>query len=180
MEGSASSFRSRGPDILPVRDYGKEKEDKIPLIWNPEHVGRRLVHAMRVVRALPDTSKPGSGNGFWPEYTYEWGDLLAQQQTEEIEKKAGQAARNHVRFVPSPVDISHMELLLFRVVPHVAKQSAVVSRAMLGWAMAREKRMDMSVIHRRLDVGKRKFWSLRSQGLTYCNTWLNDNWIKPW
>ncbi|WP_166304242.1 hypothetical protein [Bradyrhizobium sp. 2S1] len=81
-------------------------EDIPPTIWDGPHVGKRLSEAMRTLRMLPMQAVAGYG-GSWPAYSYEFEDLLAQQEQGELEKT--QRMQNRTRIMPSYSDVTRME-----------------------------------------------------------------------
>jgi hypothetical protein len=81
-------------------------EDSPPTIWDGPHVGKRLSEAMRTLRMLPMQAVAGYGRS-WPAYSYEFEDLLAQQEQGELEKT--QRMQNRTRIMPSYSDVTRME-----------------------------------------------------------------------
>ena len=73
------------------------------------HVGIRLVEAFQALRKLPVSQGPRMfGNG-WPAYVYDWADQLAQQGSDEDQKKQTEIEQNRTRLLPSAEDIARME-----------------------------------------------------------------------
>jgi len=83
--------------------------DDAPGVWSGLHVGRRLTEAMRTLRMLPLGLSSGYGST-WPPYCYEWDDLVAQEQTAELERT--QKLQNRTRVLPGIVEIGRMEIAI--------------------------------------------------------------------
>jgi hypothetical protein len=81
----------------------------LPVVWDADHVGLRLTEAFRTLRLLPAPRPNGYGRA-WPAYTYEFADLLAQQEQGELERT--QRLQNSVRPSPSLSEITAMERAL--------------------------------------------------------------------
>jgi hypothetical protein len=81
-------------------------DDIPPNLWNGPHVGKRLAEAMRTLRLIPMPAVAGYGAA-WPAYSYEFEDLLAQQEQGELEKT--QRMQNRTRVLPSYSDVTRME-----------------------------------------------------------------------
>ena len=62
------------------------------------HVGRRLTEAMRTLSCLP-MGEAVPSRSLWPPYSYEWSDLLAQNEQGELERTQHQ--QNTIRLLPS-------------------------------------------------------------------------------
>lgn len=80
----------------------------IPAAWDGPHVGKRLIEAMRTLRQMPVTNHRAKSNA-WPDYRYDWQDLLSQLSADEQAKQADEAARNWSRLIPSPIEIARMD-----------------------------------------------------------------------
>jgi len=86
----------------------QKPEDVIPDAWDGPHAGRRLVDAFATLRSLP-VRRVGTRSGFWPDYLYEWADLLAQQESGVIDTEFEERRRRLQQYKPSTVEISRME-----------------------------------------------------------------------
>jgi hypothetical protein len=84
--------------------------DPVPTTWNGPHVGLRLVEAMRTLLKLPLGRRQGFSHS-WPDYAYEWQDLVAQAESPDVIERA-QRLQNHTRFLPSRREVSHMDRAL--------------------------------------------------------------------
>jgi len=85
-------------------------DDVAPSIWTGPHVGKRLAEAMRTLRLLPMRTIAGY-SAAWPAYCYEFEDLLAQQERDELEKTI--RTQNRVRLLPSYSDVTRMEAAIY-------------------------------------------------------------------
>src|ERR1700746_3909673 len=83
--------------------------DELPRTWDGPHVSRRLCEAIRTLRMLPLGISAGYGST-WPPYCYEWDDLVAQEQTAELERT--QKLQNRTRVLPGIVEIGRMEIAI--------------------------------------------------------------------
>jgi hypothetical protein len=68
----------------------------------------RLVEGLRTL-ALPTRRGPREYGNHWPDWMYEWEDLLAQQEIEQEEKDRANRKQNRTRLSPSSVEIARME-----------------------------------------------------------------------
>lgn len=75
----------------------------LPLRWNAEHVGLRIVEGFVTFRAMPLGDRGGAASA-WPAYMYEWEDLLAQQAQGELERTM--QLQNRTRVSPSVSEIT--------------------------------------------------------------------------
>ncbi|VIO80082.1 hypothetical protein [Bradyrhizobium ivorense] len=81
-------------------------EDIPPAVWDGPHVGKRLAEAMQTLRLIPMRTVAAYGAP-WPAYSYEFEDLLAQQEQGELEKTM--RMQNRTRLLPSFRDVTRME-----------------------------------------------------------------------
>jgi hypothetical protein len=112
------------PKFNPLEDA--VLDDITPSIWDGPHVGKRLAEAMRTLRILPMGGAAGYG-GTWPPYSYEFEDLLAQQEQGELEKT--QRLQNRVRLLPSYSDVTRMEAAICWPAQYVMRHSLLLLRA---------------------------------------------------
>jgi hypothetical protein len=80
--------------------------DVVPARWNGEHVGLRLIEAMRTLSKIPMRRRLGFAHS-WPTHAYEFADLLAQQEQGELERTMQE--RNHIGIRPSLQEMTAME-----------------------------------------------------------------------
>jgi hypothetical protein len=120
----------------PIRRTEPELLDETPSTWIGPHVGLRLTEAMRTLAAMP--MGLASGYRCWPEYVYEWDDLVAQEAQGELERT--QKLQNRIRLLPSIRDIGRMEVCIVWPVEYLAKRFELL-RAVnnVAWAHALER-----------------------------------------
>ena len=63
------------------------EELPLPLRWEPEHVGRRLVKAFMTLDRLPRDRGPREPGGHWPKHAVEWVDQLARAELSDEERR---------------------------------------------------------------------------------------------
>ncbi|HUI19957.1 MAG TPA: hypothetical protein VLZ74_02790 [Methylocella sp.] len=83
--------------------------EALPLHWDAELVGKRLVQAFATLDRLPHTRGPREPGGHWPRTVTEWADLLAQAELEEGERRARQAVSNRTVIRPTALEIRRMD-----------------------------------------------------------------------
>lgn len=87
--------------------------DVVPAVWTAEHVGRRLVEAMRTLDRLPRPKGPRAPGNHWPQHRLEWADQLAQSELPEAERRERAAARlSELALRPSGAEIDRMDRAL--------------------------------------------------------------------
>jgi hypothetical protein len=97
--------------------------DDAPSMWSGPHVGRRLTEAMRTLRLLPVPTIAGFRPA-WPAYSYEWDDLVAQEQQGELERT--QQLQNRTKLLPSLVEITRMEIVIVWPAEFLARSLHIV------------------------------------------------------
>ncbi len=81
-----------------------------PASWTPEHVGHRLVDAMRTLDRLPRPRGPRAPGNHWPQHRLEWADQMAQSELPEPERRERAGARLcELAFRPSGAAIDRMD-----------------------------------------------------------------------
>jgi hypothetical protein len=95
-------------------------DDLPPATWNGGHVGKRITDAFKTLALLPAPTRPKAFGNSWPTISYEWTDLLAQQEQEQAEKDRSAREQNRVRLSPSTVDVARMEAALYWPARHLA------------------------------------------------------------
>ena len=122
-------------------------EDIAPATWSGPHVGRRIVDAFVTLMELP-TGGARHASGFWPAYSYEWEDLLAQQEQAEEEKARTRHAKNRSRLAPAIEQISRMERALYWPASYLW-DAPTLMRAVNGASFARAIDRDVEWIARK-------------------------------
>ena len=101
------------PDSLDLCDPVEGVEAPLPPAWTPEHVGRRLVEAMRTLDRLPRPKGPRPPGNHWPRHRLEWADQLAQAELPEAERRERAGARlSELALRPSGVALDYMDRAL--------------------------------------------------------------------
>ncbi len=163
MEGSASRSSKRWrmgraeiAKLIPCDEWhpldGGDAPEYIPPAWDGPHVGRRLADAFKTLSMMPNRGMgPRLQPGFWPEYSYEWEDLLAQRTADVATQEADASERNRARVQPSAQEISQMETAISWPGRYI--QEAETARLVQNVALARSRDLDMQFVARRMRVG---------------------------
>jgi len=93
-------------DGVPAPEY-------IPEQWEGPHVGVRIMEAFRTLSRIPASRGPKMFGTAWPAYSYEWGDMLAQQEQDADERRRHESAQNRSTIMPSAEDVTRMERCLY-------------------------------------------------------------------
>ncbi|HUZ90620.1 MAG TPA: hypothetical protein VMU78_01765 [Methylocella sp.] len=101
MTEDASAAPSEGPFAA--------KRETLPLLWEADHVGKKLVQAFATLDRLPRVRGPREPGGHWPRTLTEWADRLAQAELEESERRARERAYNRTVIRPLAIEIQRME-----------------------------------------------------------------------
>ena len=133
-------------------DDGGQAPEYIPPAWDGPHVGLRLTDAFKTLAMMPDRGASTKfQSGFWPEYYYEWEDLLAQKTADIATQEDDASERNRTRVRPSAQAISRMEMAISWPGRYIveAETACIVQRV----ALARSRDLDMSHVARKMRVG---------------------------
>ena len=85
----------------------------LPPAWTPEHVGRRLVDAMRTLDRLPRPRGPRAPGNHWPQHRLELADELAQAELPDAERRERAGVRlGELALRPRGRDIDRMDRAL--------------------------------------------------------------------
>ena len=151
-------FRDWHPlDHTPPPEY-------VPPFWTGPHVGVRLVEGLRTLALLPTRRGPREYGNHWPDWIYEWEDLLAQQEIEQEEKDRANRKQNWTRLSPSSIEIGRMEQTIawparyLRGVPQLLRTIQLVS-------LSRSRHRDMEWAARRLRLPRRLVRRWNGEGL---------------
>lgn len=115
----------------------------LPERWTGPHVARRLGEAYRTLFRIPSDLGPRMFGTSWPAYSYEWGDLLSQQEQETDERRRNERIQNRTRIMPSAEDVSRMERALYWPARHLQAANAIqylrpVQLAAIAFALDRD------------------------------------------
>lgn len=127
-------------DDGPVPEY-------IPPSWDGPHVGLRLTDAFRTLSLMP-APIAGSHSGYWPEYWYEWEDLLAQKTGDIATQEDDARVRNRARERPSANEITRMEMAISWPGRYITDSDT--ARIVQRVALARSRDLDMRYVSRKM------------------------------
>ncbi len=100
-------------DALDPHDPCPDETVAPPPTWTPEHVGRRLVEAMRTLDRLPRPKGPRAPGNHWPKHRLEWEDQLAQAELPEPERRERAGSRlSELALRPDGAAIDRMDRAL--------------------------------------------------------------------
>ena len=153
------------------RPYAPEHE-AIPLRWEPEHVGRRLVKAFMTLDRLPRVRGPREPGGHWPLHAVEWADQLAHAELDESEKRSRQIAQNRSILRPTSAEIAEMEMAFdwLRALRVVDSGMALVTSL---WALYSARHRSLRRLCAQKQWAPYTFYRKRAKALAYLAEWLN-------
>jgi hypothetical protein len=123
----------------------------VPPSWTGPHVGVRLVEGLRTLALLPTRRGPREYGNHWPDWIYEWEDLLAQQEIEQEEKDRANRKQNRTRLSPSSVEIARMEQVIAWPAHYLRSFPQLLRTVQLA-ALARARHRDLHWVARKLSV----------------------------
>jgi hypothetical protein len=88
--------------------------------------------------------------GCWPEYYYEWEDLLAQRTADVATQEDDARSRNRARVQPSAQAISRMEMAISWPGRYITDSGT--ARIVQLVALARSRDLDMSYVARKMRI----------------------------
>ena len=150
------------------RPYAPER-DEIPLHWDPEHVGRRLVRAFETLDRLPRVRGPREPGGHWPLHAVEWADELARAELNDSEKRVRDIAQNRAILRPGAAEIAEMETALdwLRDLRTVDSGMALVASL---WALSSARHRSLRKLCAQKHWATYTFYRKRAKALA----WLSD------
>ena len=132
-------------------------DDIAPATWNGPHAGKRIAEAFATLMLLPATgTRPA---GCWPAYSYDWQDLLAQQEQAEEEKSRERNAQNRARLSPDLEQVSRMERALYWPMRYLW-DAPTLMRAVNACSLARALDREIAWVAKR-HGGDAEDWQLR-------------------
>lgn len=145
----------------------------IPLRWEPEHVGRRLVKAFMTLDRLPRTRGPREPGGHWPQHAVEWADRLARAELSEAERRSREAAQNFTMLRPSSTEIAEMESAFdwLRELRAVDSGMALVTSL---WALRTARRKSVRRLCAEKKWAPHTFYRKRAKALAFLAELLNS------
>jgi hypothetical protein len=150
-----------------------EENFGIPLRWEPEHVGRRLVKAFTTLDRLPRDRGPREPGGHWPKHAVEWVDRLAQAELDEAERRTREAARNFTVIRPSSTELAEMEKAFdwLRELRAVDSGMALVTSL---WALRTARRKSVRRLCTERQWAPHTFYRKRAKALAFLADLLNS------
>jgi hypothetical protein len=115
-------------------------------------------------------------SGFWPEYYYEWDDLLAQQTADKVTIEEDAKTRNQARVRPSAQEISRMETAICWAGHYIS--STEIARIVQHVALARSRNLDMRYVSRRMKLGSEHVREKNDLGLNIITLGLICNQVR--
>ncbi|HYP57942.1 MAG TPA: hypothetical protein VEQ35_06610 [Beijerinckia sp.] len=149
-----------------------EASQALPLQWEPEHVGKRIVKAFATLDRLPRLRGPREPGGHWPQHATEWADQLAQAELEASERAAREQARNRALIRPTGAEIAQMETAfdwLRELRTHDSGMALVTSL----WALRAARGRSIKVLCAEKHWAPHTFYRKRAKALSHLATWLN-------
>jgi hypothetical protein len=123
-------------------------DDRPPSVWNGPHVGHRIADAFGTLASVPNPQCRQWG--LWPAYPYEFEDLLAQQEAEQLSPRPR-------RLAPTLEQITRMEAALCWPAHYLARQFSRMS-AVNALARERARGGDSSTLARRRRFHTAREW----------------------
>ena len=160
-----------GAMALPADPSGEPDAERPPL-WTAEHVGHRLVDAMRTLDRLPKVKGPKPAGNHWVRHRIEWADHLAQAELPEAERRERQARHNDLALRPSGTDIDRMEAALdwLRELREIDAGLALVTSL---WALRTARRRSVRSLCREKGWAPATLYKLRGRALDHLAAALN-------
>jgi hypothetical protein len=159
--------------ILGDSDYVPTERRILPLLWDSELVGERLVQAFVTLDRLPRLRGPRQPGDHWPVTIVEWADRIAQAELEESERRTRQQAANRTVIRASAGEITQMEAVFgwLRELRVVDSGLAVVATF---WAMRAAQGRSMKALCAEKHWAPRTFFRKRAQAFSMLASRLND------
>ncbi len=142
-------------DNAPAPEY-------IPPAWDGPHCGLRLCDAFKTLACLP-SGFLGGASGFWPDYFYEWEDLLAQKTSDVATQEDDASLRNRTRVRPSAQEISRMEMVISWPGRYISDRDT--ARIVQRVALARSRDLDMRHVAWKMRLNPKSLRSSNQHGL---------------
>ncbi len=155
-----------------MRELGEAVDAPLPPAWTPDHVGHRLVEAMRTLDSLPRVKGPRQAGNHWPLHRVEWADQLAQAELPEAERRERADRRSQLALRPSGRDIDRMDAALdwLRELRAADPGLALVTSL---WALRAARRRSLRALCRDRGWAPATFYKLRARALVHLAAALN-------
>ncbi len=146
--------------------------EPLPLRWEPEHVGDRLVKAFRTLDRLPRVSGPREPGGHWVKHAIEWADQLAQAELPEDERKERAERQNNALLRPTGAEIKEMDMALewLRALREVDSGMALITTL---WAYRAARHRSIKALCKERHWAPHTFYRKRAKALDYLAVMLN-------
>lgn len=156
--------------------YAPEHES-IPLRWEPEHVGRRLVKAFTTLDRLPAVRGPRAPGGHWPLHAVEWADQLARAELDADEKRSRDLAQNRSILRPTSAEIAEMETAFdwLRELRSIDSGMALVASL---WALCSARHRSLRKLCAQKHWAPHTFYRKRAKALAHLAEWLNARNVR--
>jgi len=146
--------------------------DGLPLRWEPEHVGKRLVKAFVTLDRLPRARGPREPGGHWPRHAQEWADQLAQAELDESERRTRDQARNRTMIRPTGAEIAQMEAA-FDWLRELRAQDGGMALVTSLWAVRAARGRSIKALCIEKSWAPHTFYRKRAKALEHLAAWLN-------
>ena len=154
------------------RPYSASAES-VPLVWEPEYVGRKLVAAFVTLDRLPRTRGPREPGSHWPGHAIEWADQLAQAEIDDAEKRERDMRQNRTIVRPSAADIAGMDAA-FDWLRELRKVDPGLALVASLWALYTARHRSIRKLCLTRQWAPYMFYRKRAKALGYLAQWLKD------
>jgi hypothetical protein len=153
------------------RPYVSEREE-IPLVWDADYVGTRLVKAFVTLDRLPRLRGPREPGGHWPIHAVEWADQLARAELDKNERRARDIEQNRTVLLPTSAEIAQMEAAFdwLRELRRIDSGMALVASL---WALATARHRSLRRLCAQKQWAPYAFYRKRAKALATLADWLN-------
>jgi hypothetical protein len=147
--------------------------DVVPLIWDPEYVGRKLVAAFVTLDRLPRVRGPREPGRHWPGHAIEWADQLAQAELDDAEKREREMRQNRTIVRPSAAEIAGMDAA-FDWLRELRRFDPGMALVATLWALYTARRRSIRKLCLTRQWAPYMFYRKRAKALAHLAQWLKD------
>ena len=180
--GGRPRMKQRLRGLVDLRGYRHSHyRDEIPETWDAGHVLVCMVKSYRTLAHIPDArnARPrGFCNG-WPQYSYDFADLVKQEDASDEDKEHARKNANRVPYRPSRADITHMDTMFTTLYEYSARWPRDCAM-LLSWAYAKHRHISIDLIANRHNVSKVTLMKKIKSLASVCAHTLNLRSVKPW
>lgn len=150
---------------------------QLPLRWEPEHVGERLVKAFRTLDRLPRVRGPREPGGHWVRHAIEWADQLAQAELPEAERQERAERQNERLLRPTGAEIKEMDVVLewLRDLRDADSGMALVTSL---WALRVARHRSVKALCKERHWAPHTFYRKRAKALEFLAASLNARHVS--